>query len=188
MMRGKIPAMATMNGLQLAPIDENLKLTELENNLIAQNINFQYIFCLKKSRWAATKKQMISVPVAVDTVINTIEQLPRLPRQAGLIPVNLKRKKMYKNSHKTEYIDPDKIFRVLKHLKKCGNPYYKFYDDFQSYKARCKEQDNQGHQLIFGGDNEENEEQIYSGDEEAIGDDDEELLSEKDQVEETIDK
>jgi hypothetical protein len=71
--------MATINGLQLAPIDSNFHLTELENNLIAQNINFQYIFCLKKSRWAATKKQMISVPVAVDTVINTLQQLPRLP-------------------------------------------------------------------------------------------------------------
>ena len=114
---GKVPSMATINGLYLTEIGEDCHLTELENNLIAQNINFQYIFCLKKSRWAATKKQMISVPVAVDTVINTIEQLPRLPRQAGLIPVNLKRKKIYKNSHKTEYIDPDKIFRVLKHLK-----------------------------------------------------------------------
>ena len=100
MMRGKIPSMATINGLRVAPIDANLQLTELENNLIAQNINFQYIFCLRKSRWAATKKQMISVPVAVDTVINTIQQLPRLPRQAGLVPVKLKRKKIYTNSHK----------------------------------------------------------------------------------------
>ena len=82
---------------------------------------------------------------------------------------------MYKN----------KIFRVLKHLKKCGNPYYQFYDNFQSFKARCKEQDNEGHQLIFGDDNEDNEEQIDSGDEEAIADDDEELLSKNDEVEET---
>ena len=47
MLQGKIPSMAEINGLQLMPIKEACKLTELENNLIAQNINFQYIFCLK---------------------------------------------------------------------------------------------------------------------------------------------
>ena len=173
-MRGKIPSMATINGLQLAPIDENLQLTELENNLIAQNINFQYIFSLKKSRWAATKKQMISVPVAVDTVINTIQQLPRLPRQAGLIPVNLKRKKNYNNSHKKEYINPEKIYQTLEHLKKSGNPYYQFYDDFNSYKERCEEQDSHGHQLIFGDENDANQEETNIGVEEANGDDEQE--------------
>ena len=177
MMRGKIPSMATINGLRVAPIDTNLQLTELENNLIAQNINFQYIFCLKKSRWAATKKQMISIPVAVDTVINTIQQLPRLPRQAGLIPVNLKRKKIYNNCHRKEFIDPEKIFRVLQHLKNCGNPYYQFYDDFNSYKERCEEQDTQGHQLIFGNDNNENSEEVDIEDiEEAIGSNNDEAV------------
>ena len=56
MMKGKLPSMAVKNGLQLKPVQEHL--TELENNLIALNINFQYIFLLEKSRWAATKKQL----------------------------------------------------------------------------------------------------------------------------------
>ena len=43
----KIPAMAMVNGLQLTKMEQKGHLTELENNLIAQNINFQYIFCLK---------------------------------------------------------------------------------------------------------------------------------------------
>ena len=47
---------------------------------------------LPKSRWGATKKQMISVPVIPDTVRETVEQLLRLPKDAGMIPVNLKRK------------------------------------------------------------------------------------------------
>ena len=46
---GKVPSMSVTNGLQLTTIEEGCHLTELENNLIAQNINFQYIFCLKKS-------------------------------------------------------------------------------------------------------------------------------------------
>ena len=85
-------------------IEEGCDLTELENNLIAQNINFQYIFSLKKSRWAATKKQMISVPVTQESVINTVKQLPRMPRDGGLIGVNLKRKMAYSNNHKKEYV------------------------------------------------------------------------------------
>ena len=87
MKTGKMPSMSIKNGLYLTKIMEGCLLTELENNLIAQNINFQYIYCLKKSRWAATKKQMISVPVSAEKVLNTIEKLPRLPKVAGLLPV-----------------------------------------------------------------------------------------------------
>ena len=90
MLSGKKPSMAVTNGLKLAKLDDECHLTELENNLIAQNINFQYIYLLPKSRWAATKKQMISVPVTPDTVLNTVQQLPRMPSEAGLIPVELK--------------------------------------------------------------------------------------------------
>ena len=43
MMSGKIPSMAEVNGLQLVKIPEDYYLTELENNLIALNINFQFI-------------------------------------------------------------------------------------------------------------------------------------------------
>ena len=102
MMCGKIPSMAGINGLQLMNIEEDCHLTEFENNLIALNLNFQYIFCLKKSRWAATKKQMISVPVAPKTVLNTVERLPRVLKDAELVPVQLKRKKEYERYHKKE--------------------------------------------------------------------------------------
>ena len=79
---------------------------------------FQYIFFLRKSRLAATKKQMISVPVPYQSVLSTINQIPRLPKEAGLIPVTLKRKKEYKSNHKKELIDPAKIFKVLDILKR----------------------------------------------------------------------
>ena len=42
--RGKFPKMCIKNGLYVDDIDdEDLKLTELENNLIARNIIFQKI-------------------------------------------------------------------------------------------------------------------------------------------------
>ena len=117
LLKGKMPAMAVQNGLQLTNLDSDLQLTELENNLIAQMINFQYIFQLPKSRWGGTKKQMISVPVSQETVQETVNQLPRLPKDAELVPVNLKRKMEYKNSHKTEFINPEKVLKVLQILK-----------------------------------------------------------------------
>ena len=131
MLAGKIPAMAEINGLQLFPTSDDFHLTELENNLIALNINFQYIFFLRNSRWAAMRKQMISVPSS--SVLNTVHKLPRMPKEAGLIPVMLKRKKEYKSYHKREYIDPEKIFNVLALLKKYGHPHYQFYTDISKY-------------------------------------------------------
>ena len=152
MKEGKIPSMSVANGLHLVNIEEDNHLTELENNLIAQNINFQYIFCLQKSRWAATRKQMISVPVTPEAVLKTIQILPRLPREAGLVELKLKRKKEYERSHKKEFVDPEKIMKVLLMLKKSGNPYYQFYDEHNNYEQRCKDQDANGYQLLFGDD------------------------------------
>ena len=161
LLKGQMPAMAVQNGLQLAKIPDDCHLTELENNLIAQMINFQYIYQLPKSRWGATKKQMISVPVSQDTLQQTINQLPRLPKDAGLIPVNLKRKQEYSNSHKKELIDPEKIMRVLQLLKESGHPYYQFCDDYNidTYKKRCEEQDKQGYDLLFESEHENIEEE-----------------------------
>ena len=146
---GKMPAMAVQNGLGLVPLENDDYLTELENNLIAQNINFQYIYCLPKSRWGATKKQMISVPVQTSAIINTMTKLPRLPKDAGLIHVKLKRKKVYQGCHRKELIDPQKVFRILKKLRNLGHPYYQFFSDFNSYEKRCRKEDEEGYNTLF---------------------------------------
>ena len=88
--------MCAKNGLDIDKIeDPDLKLTELENNLIARNIIFQKIHKLPKSRWSGTHDRLVNVPVGPQDVLNTIESLPRTPAEAGIIPivpVNLKRK------------------------------------------------------------------------------------------------
>ena len=61
---------------------------------------------------------MITVPVASSTIQNTIDKLPRLPSDAGLIEVGFKRKMEYTNTHKKELIDPEKIIKALEILKK----------------------------------------------------------------------
>ena len=140
--KGNMPAMAVANGLQLNHPDRPV-LTELENNLIAHNINFQKMVLLPKSCWAAGKGRMIGVPVGPADIMNTVQQLPRLPNEAegGMIPIKLKRKQEYKTVEKQEHIRPGVIFDALKYLNKAGHPYYKFYDDEDTYKARCKIKD-----------------------------------------------
>ena len=151
LLAGKMPAMAVQNGLHLVDVPEQYSLTELENNLIAQMINFQYIYNLPKSRWPATKNQMISVPIPINHLQQTITQLPRLPKDAGLITVNLKKKKEYKSSHKKQLINPDRVISSLQFLKISGHPFYQFCDDFNldSYRKRCQDEDPKGFEQIF---------------------------------------
>jgi hypothetical protein len=138
---GKMPAQAVANGLEITDLEEKEPLTELENNLIARNINFQKNLLLPKSRWAAGKGRMVSVPVGAQDVMNTMKQLPRLPDEAGLIPIKLKRKKKYQGHEKSELARPEKLFRVLKKLKEMGHPYYQYYDTQEEYEARGKERE-----------------------------------------------
>ena len=96
---------------------------------------------LPKSRWTALKDKILNVPVNDDNIVNTVTKLPRTPNEAGLIEVELKRKVEYKNSHKSQLINPKRCFKMLELLKKSGNRYYQFYDDYNIYTERCKKQD-----------------------------------------------
>ena len=139
--RGKFPSMSVSNGLSLKRLcDPDLKLSEIENSLIAQNIIFQKIFLLPKSRMSAVKDRLVNVPITAGDVINTVKNIPRTPKEAGLIQVKLKRQLKYKSYHKQEYIDPNKIFKILKYLKDAKHPFYQFYDDYNHYKKRCREE------------------------------------------------
>ena len=66
-----------------------------------------------------------------------------------MIGVALKRKIEYKNTHKHQLIDPEKLFKVLEKLKKSKNPHYKFYDDYNVYQERCMGEDPLGYEVIF---------------------------------------
>ena len=150
--KGKIPKLCVKNGLHVDKIDNNLRLTELENNLIARNIVFQKIHKMPKSRWSGTHDRLVNVPVNPEDVLNTVENLPRTPAEAGLIPiipVNLKRKLEYKTTHLTQMIDTNKIFRYLDYLRKMGHPGYKFFDDRNTYEKRCLTEDAKGALLVF---------------------------------------
>ena len=153
--RNKMPPLCVANGLKLNEPEKKLKsedlmLTELEGALIARSIIFMKIFLLPKSRWTALKDRAINVPIPETSVLNTINMLPRTPKEAGLVAVSLKRKKEFKNSHKSQLINTERMFRVLKKLKENNHPYYKFYDDHSTYEQRCFQTDADGYALTHG--------------------------------------
>ena len=81
-----------------------------------------------------------------------------------MVGVALKRKKEFKNTHKNQLIDPDKLFKMLEKLKVSGNKYYQFYDDVNLYKTRCKESDPDGYNVIFKDDIEDTVEEMAADD------------------------
>ena len=105
--------MSLKNKLSLQSQDENMKLTELEGSLIAKNIPFQKIYQLPKSRWTALTDKVINIPINDEDIINTVQMLPRTPKEARLVGVSLKRKLEYKNTHKRQLVDPRKILGML---------------------------------------------------------------------------
>ena len=74
--------------------------------------------------------------------------------------------------HKKELIDPERTMRCLQNLKTSGHPYYQFFDDLNldTYKERCKDQDQQGYDLLFGKDVDENTYNENPGHHEELGD------------------
>ena len=143
--------MSKANGLHLVDIGDNpdLKLSELESNLISKRLLFQKIYQLPRSRMAGCKDRLINIPINDKDIINSVHRLPRTPSEAGLVEIKLKRKLEYNNYHKKEYVDPRKIFAALNFLKENKHPSYLFYDEFANYEKRCEGEDPVGHNLVF---------------------------------------
>ena len=148
---GKLPPMATANGLALVDLqdDPDLRLSEMENNLIAKRILFQKIFQLPRSRMAACKDKLVNVPIHDTDIMNTFENLPRTPKEAGLYEVKLKRRKQYSNFHKKQYVNSKKIYKALNFLMLSKHPSYLCFDSITDYEKRCQETDPKGYDLIF---------------------------------------
>ena len=160
-----MPSTSAKNNLELHETDEDLRkegvvLTELENALIAKNIVFQKIFQLPKSRWSALKDKVINVPITDEAVNNVLQQLPRTPNEAGLIGLELKRRKGMKNNHKKQLINPTKMFKVLNRLKENKNPHYQNIDSPEEFEKRCKETDDNGYKIIYSDDDSDDDDKL----------------------------
>ena len=127
----------------------------------------------------------MNVPILEQDIKDTMEALPRTPNEAGIIPVQLKRKLEYKNSHREEYISVTKLVATLDTLKRMGNPYYQNINlETENYKERCQTEDPESYDVLFESPEEEshNDENDNA---EKVQDEEEDLEEEyqtKDQV------
>ncbi len=101
----------------------------------------------------ATKNKIVNIPIFEQDIKDTMRSLPRTLNEAGIIPVQLKRKLEYKNDHRKEYVSVPKLEAALKTLKDMGHPHYEFVDAdtfADQLKDRCEKKDHQGFNFLFG--------------------------------------
>ena len=85
LLNGKMPKICSQNGLTVDILPyPSYKLTELENNLIAKNIILQKLHKKTKSRWSGTHNRLVNIPMRDQDILNTVTQLPRTPKEAGI--------------------------------------------------------------------------------------------------------
>ena len=129
--------MCAQNGLKVNPIPTQFQdMTQLEQDCCATNKIFMKIHVKGKMRWKNQKDKVINVPVREEDMLNTVQSMPKTPDEAGLIQLNWNYKKDIKTPYKSELVRPKLILDLLSYLKNHKNPYYQFYDDYQTYKKR----------------------------------------------------
>ncbi|XP_066265422.1 uncharacterized protein [Branchiostoma lanceolatum] len=131
MTKGRMPAQAKSNGLQLANVPEELQnLRPLELRLISQRIPFMKLVGLPKGQQRAIHGPAVNVPAKLENVCSL---LPRLPGNAQVLPMKLKRKLIYTGHYMYDFIRPKQVTDALVWLK-TNNPLYKdvtFCEDWQ---------------------------------------------------------
>ena len=137
----KMPPQSNQNDLEVFDNEEypELNLTEMETSLIAKNLLFMKLHKLPSSRMTAIKDRTVCVPIDDETINQTLQSLPRTPKEAGMVPVSWKRRKSDKGNHLQEWVNVEKIFKCLETLKNLGHPEYQSFNaDFREFEERCR--------------------------------------------------
>ena len=58
------------------------------------------------------KDRLINIPINDSDVMQTVERLPRMPSEAGLLEIKRKQKLEYNNFHKKEFVDSQKYSQL----------------------------------------------------------------------------
>ena len=119
--RGKMPRQAKANDLELDQVPDTLaELNEIEIRLLSLRIPFMKIVALPRGKQKAIHGPAVNIPTKLDAICNL---LPRLPDEAELLPMKLKRKLSYKSHYMYDSIHPQKMIAALQWLTE-NNPLY----------------------------------------------------------------
>ncbi len=117
-----MPAQAVANGLKLDPTPPPGLQTpnQMEVMMFRREIPFMKVGNLPRGRQYRMQGPVVNVPSKLDTIC---QLLPRLPNDAMLVPIKLKRRLCYKGHYLYDSIRPHVVMEWLKWLKE-NNPHY----------------------------------------------------------------
>jgi len=113
LVKNKVPPVALVNRMQFPVKPDFFDLNELECRLLAPRLAFQKLMQAPRGRQFKIHRNVVNVPAEVS---NTVNMLPRLPRETGTIKVNLKRKLQYKSSALSRNVRPHKVVQAANWL------------------------------------------------------------------------
>ena len=112
---GKMPAQSKANCMDLEKIQDELKdLNNLELHTICKRILFMKLFKLPRGKQKGIKGAAMNVPANLGPACCL---LPRIPSDAHIISLKLKRKLEYKQAYLHDTIQPQKVITALQYLK-----------------------------------------------------------------------
>ena len=117
---GKVSPLAVANGMKFPKKTTFFDLNELECMVIAPRLAFQKIMQAPKDEQLKINGNVVNVPT---DLINTVNLLPRLPEQSGMIKVQLKRRLQYKSSALSLHIRPHNVLQAANWLASSSTLY-----------------------------------------------------------------
>jgi hypothetical protein len=139
-LRNKLPPQSNANNLSVPLVPKQLKdLTSLEVRLLCQRYPFMKLLALPRGKQSGLKGTVVNIPIDHKAVCNS---LPATPRQAGIIPLKLKRRIQYKGYEMFQFIRPNKVKEALHWLQK-NNELYQTKDVYENkdWEQSCKQED-----------------------------------------------
>lgn len=119
--RGKMPAQAKANNLVLDDVPAELSdLNSMEVRLLSLRIPFMKMVALPCGKQRGIHGPAVNVPTDLHPVCDL---LPRLPSEAQMVPMKLKRKLSYRGHYMFQHVRPAKVLAALEWLK-TNNPLY----------------------------------------------------------------
>ena len=143
---GRIPAQSKANRMALDEIPDELKdLNNLELHIICKQILFMKLVKLPRGKQKGIKGAAVNVPADLGPACNL---LPRLPPDAHIVSLKLKRKLEYKQAYLHDTIHPEKVITALNYLKN-NNPLYADIEITEDWIRSWQDADNDLYKGVF---------------------------------------
>ena len=142
----RIPAQSKANRMALDEIPDELKdLNNLELHIICKRILFIKLVKLPRGKQKGIRGAAVNVPADLGPACNL---LPRLPPDAHIVSLKLKRKLEYKRAYLHDTIRPEKVITALNYLEN-NNPLYADIEINEDWIRSWQDADNDLYNGVF---------------------------------------